>query len=236
MIKPIELQDGTDLVELTNAVNELISAVNKQEEKIDSIISAIKCLKNDIGFNNKRIDFIMEKTPIEIFTQTGMEEADSEWKTLQDLWDEQKSLEKLDKDILGIEPTIKCMCSEQKMLGEADVEINGVCHRLLFPCFIKPTVKEQYCEEAFTKADKINSVKLNIDCPKCHKHIEADVPAFRLEVTHPNYKEPTVKSNVAEVLDAYVNSVPSFKKKPKKYSLWGRKKDAIDYTQPTDKD
>ena len=101
---------------------------------------------------------------------------------------------------------------------------------------IEPTVKEQYCEEAFTKADKINSVKLNIDCPKCHKHIEADVPAFRLEVTHPNYKEPTVKSNVAEVLDAYVNSVPSFKKKPKKYSLWGRKKDAIDYTQPTDKD
>lgn len=37
-----------------------------------------------------KVKFIMENTDKEIFEQTGMQEADSKWVKLQDLWDEQK--------------------------------------------------------------------------------------------------------------------------------------------------
>ena len=68
----MEKISGEDLVEMTNAVNELIDRLKTLEDKVK---------------------FIMENTDKEIFNQTSMQEADSKWVTLQDLWDEKDEVD-----------------------------------------------------------------------------------------------------------------------------------------------
>lgn len=110
---------------------ELISSAQKitnktLEDKIDSIISAIKCLKNDTEFNNKRIEFIMKNAITKdgifaIFASIDSGEAFKIGeplfiKSVQDLWDEHNIDEKLDRDILGIKPNKGFIEPEKKRL------------------------------------------------------------------------------------------------------------------------
>ncbi|MCK9370393.1 hypothetical protein M0R04_10835 [Candidatus Dojkabacteria bacterium] len=180
----IDWVNEVDAVRLANAFGNHLEGKDRLqtlEDKIDSIVSAIKCLKNDNEFNNKRIEFIIKNS------KAPTQYDDYNTVSLQDLWDEENDkliAEKLDNSFEGkytVEPIVKecdcngepCQCKPyEPTVKDAKKTLDKINESIkkqmgeYYPEEAKmgePTVKEPLCPHGYP-----------YNCPACIKDIEIE--------------------------------------------------------------
>lgn len=105
----------------------------------------VHLLEDSLKTLEDKVKFIMKNTDKEIFNQTSMQEADSKWVTLQDLWDEQNE-KHLGKELIKefIKPTVK-ECPIPNCICKTD-GIHFTVNKFGNTYIIEPTVKEYPCK------------------------------------------------------------------------------------------